>query len=452
MSVLTLRELLIRSSFCCHPDPDLPLLIEENAMSLKARLLASFCVLAATSVFAASVEPVLKLAGQEKDKVVPTLKELVNIESGSRDTEGLGRLAEIIRGKLADLGGKTELVDVNTDIVKMHDAPAAVGKVVVARFEGSGSKRIMLLGHMDTVYPRGTLAKRPFRFEGGRAYGPGIADDKGGIALMLHSLAMLKSLGFRDYKALTVVINADEEISTLGARNLITRLGAEHDVVLSCEPPLNPTQGTPLSVATTGIGAALLTVRGKSAHAGVNPQDGRNALIELSHQLLQSRDLSDPARGIKFNWTVSQAGTVRNVIPDIATAAADVRVQKIADYDIIEKAFKERVKTPLIAGTTLETSFERRRPPLEATEAARAVARKAQAIYAEIGRKLDYDDSGAGGGTDAAFAAASGKLAVVESFGFVGYGFHSPDEEYLELDSIEPRLYLMTRMVMELSK
>jgi len=154
------------------------------------------------------------------------------------DTEGLGRLAEIIRAKLAGLGAKAELVDVNAAIVKMHDAPPAVGKVVVARFEGGGSRRIMLLGRMDTVYPRGTLAKRPFRIEGGRAFGPGIADDKGGIALILHSLTMLKSLGFRDYRMLTVVINADEEISTLGARDLITRLGAAHDVVLSCEPPL----------------------------------------------------------------------------------------------------------------------------------------------------------------------------------------------------------------------
>ena len=145
---------------------------------------------------------------------------------------------------------------------------------------------------------------------------------------MLHTLAMLRSLNFRDYKVITVVINGDEEISTPGARNLISQLGGEHDVVFSCEPTPANQAGHPLSLATSGIGAALITVRGKSAHAGVAPELGRNALIELSHQLVQTRDLSDPARQIKFNWTMGSAGRVvdfmekKDTMPHHGAAAA----------------------------------------------------------------------------------------------------------------------------------
>ena len=417
-----------------------------------AQFVLSLVAACAFTAHAAPQEPEFSLAQKEKAGTIETLRELVNIESGSRDREGLDKLAEYLRGRLAVLGGKVEVLT-PADTTKLHDTPPFTAKVVIARFEGSGTRSIMLLAHMDTVYPRGALAKRPFRIEGQRAYGPGIADDKGGIAVLLHTLAMLRSLNFRDYKLITVVINGDEEISTPGARNLISKLGSEHDVVFSCEPTPANQAGHPLSLATSGIGAALITVRGKSAHAGVAPELGRNALIELSHQLLQTRDLSDAAKKIKFNWTMATSGTTRNVIPDTATAAADVRVQRVADYDTIEKSFLDRIgKQPLVPDTRVEASFERRRPPLEVTDASRALAKKAQIIYGELGRKLDYDESGRGGGTDAAFAALSGKPAVVESFGLAGFNYHSSDDEYVELDSIEPRLYLLTRMIMDTAR
>ena len=168
---------------------------------------------------------------------------------------------------------------------------------------------------------------------------------------------------------------------------------------------------------------------------------------------MQTRDLSDPAKQIKFNWTMGNAGTTRNVIPETATAAADVRVQRVADYDTIEKSFLNRIgKNPPVPDTRVEASFERRRPPLEVTDASRALAKKAQMIYGELGRKLDYDESARGGGTDAAFAALSGKPAVVESLGLAGFNYHSSDDEYVELDSIEPRLYLLTRMIMDTAR
>jgi len=415
------------------------------------RVVVFAALLAAAVCRAAPVEPVFSLAQKEKPAVVETLRELVSIESPSRDREGLDRIAELIAARLAALGGKVEFFEPGPDSVKMIDTPEKIGRAVVARFEGTGTRRIMLLAHMDTVYARGTLAKRPFRVEADKAYGPGVADDKSGVAVILHTLAMLKTMGFRGYKTLTVVINGDEEVSTPGARDLITRLGSEHDVVLSCES--TPAPKDELAITTAGIGAATIVVHGRAAHAGMQPEDGRNALLELAHQMLATKDLSDPSKGIKFNWTLARAGTVRNAIPDLATANADVRVRRVADYDGIEKAFREGVaKSHLIPDTKVEASFERRRPPLEINDRQRAMVKRAQGIYAEIGKQLGVDDSGKGGGTDAAFAALSGKPVVLENFGLMGYGQHSQEAEYVELGSVAPRLYLLARMIMEVVK
>jgi glutamate carboxypeptidase len=388
---------------------------------------------------------------KEKPALIATLRQLVSIESASRDREGLDTIAGVLKDRLTALGGKVELVEAGAGAVRLFDTPARIGKAVLARFEGAGTRKIMLLAHMDTVYPRGTLAKRPFRVEGSRAYGPGVADEKGGVAVILHALAILKDLGLREYGTLTVLINGDEEISTPGARELITRLASEHDVVFSCEP--SPAPKDEVALATSGIAAATLSVRGRPAHAGVNPEDGRNALLELAHQLLQTQGLGDPSRGIKFNWTIASAGTTRNVIPDAATASADVRVRRVADFDGVEQAFRSAVaKGHLVPDTELEATFERRRPPLEVTDRSRALARRAQAIYAELGKQLGVDESSKGAGTDAAFAALSGKPVVLENFGLVGFGYHSPDAEYVELESIEPRLYLLARLIMDSSR
>jgi glutamate carboxypeptidase len=303
---------------------------------------------------------------------------------------------------------------------------------------------------MDTVYLRGMLAKQPFRVEGGKAWGLGIADDKQGIAVILHAMSMLKELGFRDYGTVTVVINGDEEISSPGSRAVFQKLAAENDFVLSHE-------GTgitedKLSLATAGIGSVNLHVKGRASHAGSAPEQGVNALYELAHQVLQMRDLSDPATGLKMNWTVAQAGTNRNVIPADATATADVRVVKVADFDRIQQALQERIQNRLLPAAKVEASFERRRPPLESNPASLALARHAQDVYAELGRKLVADDRVAGGGTDAAFAGLPGTAGVVERFGLQGYGAHSGDAEYVLVDSIEPRLYLVTRLIMDISK
>jgi glutamate carboxypeptidase len=252
------------------------------------------------------------------------------------------------------------------------------------------------------------------------------------------------------FGALTVLINADEELSSPGSRSLLTKLGAEHDATFSVES--SRAESDKLSLATSGIASITLTVKGRASHSGNAPEKGINALYELAHQVLQTRDLSNPAVGLKMNWTLARAGTTRNMIPPGAQATADVRVLRVADYDAIEKTVRERIKNQLVPEAKVEMTFERRRPPLEATAASRALAKHAQQIYRELDKELVIDEMPEGGGTDAAFAALSTKAPVIERFGLQGFGAHSADAEYVLLDSIEPCLYLLARMIMDVSQ
>jgi glutamate carboxypeptidase len=411
--------------------------------------IAAALVAFACGAFGQADQAVLAQARANKAPLLDTLKDLVAIESNSRDFEGLERIANLIAERLKKLGGEVALVE-PADVYKMEDTPERIGKIVRATFKGAGTKKIMLIAHMDTVYPRGTLQNQPFRVDGDRAFGLGIADDKQGVALILHTVAMLQAVGFRDYGTLTVLINGDEEISSPGSRALLTRLGAEHDATMSFEG--SRFDSDKLALATAGIASVALKVQGKASHAGGAPHLGVNALYELSHQILQTRDLSDPATGLKMNWTVARAGMNRNVIPPGAEAVADVRVLRVADYDRIEAAVRERIKKQLLPEARVEMTFERRRPPLEASAAAAALAKHAQGIYKELGMDLIVDSVAEGGGTDAAFAALKTQNAVVERFGLRGFGAHSNDNEYVLVSSIEPRLYLAARTIMDIAR
>ena len=418
--------------------------------SLLKRVAIVWLALVGGSAFGAPVEPLWSLAQKEKPQLLETMKTLVELESGSADREGLDKIAAVIARRLADLGATVEQIEPGPEIYKMIDTPEKVGKMVRATFKGTGTKKILLLAHMDTVYPRGMLVEQPFKIDGDRAFGLGIADDKQGVALILHGLSILRAVRFQDYGTLTVLINGDEEISSPGSRFLITQLGGEHDAVLSFEGGGGP-ETDQVRLATSGIGAATITVRGRASHAGSAPQRGVNALYELAHQVLQARDLSNPKVGTHVNWTIARAGVVRNMIPPGAQASADIRVDRVADLDGIEQTLRERIKNKLLPETEVQLEFERRRPPLQATDASRALGAHAATIYAEAGRKLSVRDRPTGGGTDAAFAALSTKAPVVEGFGLRGFGAHTTNAEYVLLESIEPRLYLMTRMIMDIS-
>ncbi|MEN9538917.1 MAG: hypothetical protein RLZZ126_1152 [Pseudomonadota bacterium] len=427
----------------------------QTSFSRRARAITfAACVLTfAGSAFAQAQAPVQQLAAAEQSKLLATLKTIVEMESGSVNRAGLDTLSTYIAYRLKSLGAEVQFIEPNAaDLYRMEDtpeSPAGIGRAVKGTFKGTGTARILLIAHMDTVYPAGWLARQPWRIDGNRAYGLGVADDKQGVATILHTLEMLKALNVRNYGTLTVLINGDEEISSPASRNWLAREGAAHDAVMSFEGSRHDSDK--LALATSGIALATLTVKGRASHAGGAPERGVNALYELSHQLLQLRDLSIPATGLKMNWTVSRAGVVRNMIPPGAQAWADVRMLKVADLPGLEARVRERIKNKLLPESEVTVAFENRRPPLEATEASRALAAHAQRIYKEIGKDLVVDPQAEGGGTDAAFAALQTKAPVIERFGLQGFGAHSSDAEYVLIDSIQPRLYLATRMIMDLA-
>jgi glutamate carboxypeptidase len=394
---------------------------------------------------------VVAQAKANKQPLLDTLRQLVEIESGSGDREGLDRISQLAYDKLKALGGDVQFIEPGDDAYRMEDTPKKIGRMVKAEWHGTGQAKILMIAHMDTVYKRGMLARQPFRIEGDKALGLGIADDKQGVALVIHTVAALQAMNFKDYGTLTVLFNGDEEISSPGARNTITKEGAAHDLTMSFEG--SRVNADKLSLATSGIGGVIIKVKGKASHAGSAPERGINALVELSNQILQTKDLSDPKTGLKMNWTMSQAGNgSHNVIPEHAEAFADVRVSTVDDYDRIEKEVRQKITHKIVPNADVQFVFERRRPPLQTWEASQKVADHAKQIYREVGRDLIVDAKAEGGGTDAAFAALKTKNAVIERFGLQGFGAHSTDDEYILVSSIEPRLYLATRLIMDVSQ
>ena len=426
--------------------------MQAHRLFASALLSAALLVAPAHAQLAPSPDAAVQsAAASQRQPLLDSLKEFVNIETGSRDHEGITQATELLGNKLRALGGQVEFIEPQEATnYRMMDTPDKIGRMVKATWRGTGSKRILMIAHIDTVYPKAMAAKQPFRIEGDKAYGLGISDDKQGVAMVVHVVAMLKALNFNEYGTLTLLVNGDEEISSPGSRAELTKAGGEHDVVMSFES--SRVESDKLSLATSGIASVELKVEGRASHAGAAPERGVNALYELSHQILQMRDLSQNDKGLKLNWTVSQAGTNRNVIPAYATAQADVRVLRVADYDGIEATVREKAKNQLLPEAKVTIVFERRRPPLEATAANRKLAAHAQSIYAELGRKLVVDDQPEGGGTDAAFAALKTQAAVVERFGLQGFGGHTASNEYVLLGTVEARLYLAARVVMDVAR
>jgi glutamate carboxypeptidase len=369
----------------------------------------------------------LEAARTQQAALLATLKDLVLIESGSSDSAGVARVADYSAARLEALGAAVERKD----------------GIVTGRFTGKGNTKLMLIAHMDTVYQPGILATQPYHVDGNRIYGPGIADDKSGVALILHTIEMLHARGWHDYAQLTVIFNPDEEVGSRTSGEWIATQAAQHDFVFSCEP--NGAQMEGLLLSASGIATAKMTVQGRAAHAGVAPKSGRNALVELSHQLLQTQDINVP--GAQLNWTRADAGVVTNQIPASATAQGDVRVSATDGAERLLQALNQKVATPLVPDTVTKVEIEPGRPPFIVTDAARLWAAKAQAIYGEIDRKLALYP-GTGGGTDAGYASRSGKAIVLEAFGLASDGVHGKDE-YITIDSVVPRLYLLSRMMQE---
>jgi len=382
--------------------------------------------------------------------LLETLKNYVGIESGSLDLEGLAKLGDVIAAELKDLGMQVEVIPTKAAASNPLLKGAPLGSIIYGRKMGTGKKKILLIAHRDTVYSKGMGVKQPFRIDGNRAYGLGIADDKNGVALIVHTVRLLKEIGFQDDEELAVAINGDEELGSSGSSAFLIEKGGFYDAVLSYEG--GGFEKNIVRLATSSIAIVEMKVEGKASHAGARPEAGRNAIYELSHQILKTRNFGDPALGLKINWTVIQGGGTRNVIPASASAIADVRSLYNKDMDKMEADLRAAITEKLIPDTKIELSFFRSRPAFEATPASRVIAKRAVEIFKEIDQTLEVAEVATGGGTDAALAGLNPKGGVLESFGLRGFGAHSNDNEYVFIDSISPRLYLSSRMVMDIGR
>jgi len=402
---------------------------------LLGAVIASLLLGAAWAADTGKQDPVYAAAEAARPEQLDLLKQIVDIDSGTGDVEGGRKVAAVLIPQLKALGAEVETVP-----AEAPDLP----ENVVATVRGTGRARILMIGHMDTVFGPGTVAARPYSVSGDQAHGPGVADEKGGVVEGLYALKLLHDAGFENFGQITFLIETSEERGSPGTKNLIEKLLAGSDVELNLEP------GDPPDVITVwrkGSATFHIDVKGKAAHAGVNPQDGHNAAVELIHQLLALEPLPHSGPGVTVNVTTINAGTRANIIPDAASAQVNVRVRKMADFARIQSVLERNAKHITVPGTSVSVSREPAFPPLPDNAGTKALAARAQAIYAAIGKKLET--GGNGGASESALAAEAG-VPALDGLGPVGGGFHS-DREFLELNSVTPRLYLLTKLLMSLS-
>jgi glutamate carboxypeptidase len=389
----------------------------------------------APAVAAEAVKPILDSAEKHKPGALKLWERLVNIDSGTGDADGLKAVGAIAVEELQKLGAKIETTS---------SAPA-VGDNIVATFTGTGKGTVLLMAHMDTVFAKGAAAARPFRIEGGRAYGPGVSDDKAGIVIAVAVLNILQDLKFKDYARITVFLNTNEETGSRGSRALIEKLAKEHDVTLNLEAGR---AGDGITIWRKGSGTIRVEVKGRASHAGAAPEHGRNAVMELAHQMLQLSKLANAQKGTTINFTVIKGGDRKNIIPDFAEADADVRAVVTEEFDRVERELATAIRNKLIPDTEVKATLIRSFPPMPQNAQIDALATMAQRIYGEIGKKLNLE--GSGGAADSSLAAGVFR-PTLDGLSLVGGNAHT-DKEYAEVDSMVPRFYLLTRMVMELSR
>jgi glutamate carboxypeptidase len=330
---------------------------------------------------------------------------------------------------------------------EVRTVPAEVATVapnLVAVFHGTGKAKVLIIAHIDTVYGPGTVAQRPFRIEGDRITGPGVGDEKGGVVNAVTALEILHQLGFKDYATITLMIDGSEELGSPGSTELIKTLARQSDVEFNMEPGDPPDA---LTVWRKGGGDIEVQVQGRAAHAGMVPENGRNAAQELVHQLTVLQGLfPQSGTGTTVNLTKIRAGDRTNIIPDSATATFDVRFRKLEDFDGVLSRMQAAVAPKIVPDTTITVSSEGTAyPPLIENAQVDALGKRAQGIYAELGKTVTL--SGNGGASESAVALSVGTPAL-DGLGYVGAGFHT-DHEWIDLTSVTPRLYLFTRLLMD---
>ena len=378
------------------------------------------------------MEGFLSFAESQREWLLEHVEALVRLESPSTNKAAADRCGNELAARLAVLGGKVDRI-----------VQRERGDHVRAEFDGLGEP-ILLLGHFDTVWSVGQLLRMPFHTEDGRLHGPGIFDMKAGISVAMQAVRTLHAVA--DPNAIPRIVmfwTSDEEVGSGTSRALIEAEAKRSRAVLVLEPCL---PGGAVKTTRKGCGDFVLTVHGISAHAGVDPGKGANAIHELARQIAAIEALQDVDRGVSVNVNVISGGTRTNVIPEEARAAIDVRAPTPADARRIQEALTSL--TPHGPGTRLELSGGFGRPPLERTPEVARLYEKARAVAARLGQELR--EGGTGGGSDGNFTAALG-VPTLDGLGPQGDGAHAL-HEHVVISDLSWRAAFLAALLADLAR
>ncbi len=375
----------------------------------------------------------LSLAAARVPEFLDELRAWVNIDSGSYDKAGVDRVGALVRDRLERAGFA---------VTTRHQS--ALGDHLVAVRQGHGRRRLLLIGHLDTVFPTGDVAKRPFTIRGGRAYGPGIFDMKSGVLAGIYALE-LAGAAIEGFGRVTFLCDSDEEIGSPSSTPLVRELARDADAVLVLEPTraLNT-----VTVARKGVAAFTLAVTGLSAHAGVMPEAGRNAILELAHLIVALQALHGSIPSVSVNVGGVTGGGRRNVVPDHAEAIFEMRATTAGAFAQAKVAIEAIVAAPRVVPNTVVTlAAGPEHAPLEFTDGARRMLAIASEVSASLG--LSLDPLSTGGASDGNTTGGMG-VPTLDGLGLVGQSSHNPDEHIL-IDAIPTRLALLAGLIAALA-
>lgn len=375
-----------------------------------------------------------------QDAMLDLIRQMVVQETPSNDKSRLDAFAGYLAGRLRSAGASVEIVANAGPRGRPGGGP---GSHVRANFAGPhtdlAAKPALILCHFDTVWAVGSLAARPFRIENGKAYGPGIFDMKSSLVLAEYALRAIGDLKLALTRPVTILMTSDEEVGSRSSRSLIEEEALKAAYVLVMESPL---PGGVLKTTRKGIGGWDLTITGRAAHAGIEPEKGISAIQELAHQILKLHSLTDMAKGTTVNVGVVHGGTVSNVVAPHASAQIDVRAWTQEEANRVAAAIENLQPGP---GVTLQVSGGWNRPPLEA-RVTRALFERARAVGQRLG--LDLQEGGTGGGSDGNITGSLG-APTLDGLGVQGAGAHA-DYEHIEIDKIGERAALLVALLLEL--
>ncbi|HKW25330.1 MAG TPA: M20 family metallopeptidase [Terriglobales bacterium] len=383
----------------------------------------------ATRKMGGEAAALLRSLQQRREAMVETLRQMVELESPSDNKGAVDRLGEFLAEQFAVAGGQP----------KFH-RQSERGNHLQVDFSGADARRpVMMLGHFDTVWALGTLAKMPWRVEKGRAWGPGSYDMKSGITLMLHALVALRGLRGELPRPVTVLLNTDEEVGSHTSRAIIERLARESAAVMIMEPSAG-LKGA-VKTARKGVGEYCLKVTGIPAHAGISPQEGASAIVELARQIVKVSGFVDLKRGISVNTGVVEGGTRSNVVAAEASALVDVRIARVRDAAYIDK--KLHALRPGNKKCRLQLTGRINRLPMERTNGVAALYEKARDAAARLDWKLE--EASTGGASDGNFTAALG-VPTLDGLGGVGEGAHAFNESVI-IEELPRRAALIAMLI-----